>query len=379
MAQFKEYVKNDFLSYNISNNLGCVGKSDVDWDDLINQTCFTKQGGTKLEINGNSYSVTAVNIRSLAEHFTDNTPYRFSYNVTDISNQLVITNAKITLVAGSSADANVFLGYSGDIGKTLDLPYTFTNKVVPATSTGTPLFKFDDAYEIKVNGNGVVTDIRAAGTSGNMYYATTNGSLSDTTNNTPYTKIDDLVLHLNKKQIGPNQQSDTGNKCFYKFAVDPKSGNLTVSDLILDISLTADSGNITIGSDIIPYTYTGSDLKDLGNGFSAKKINDKLHVYCSGMKYVYIDNKYEKLPYTRPTSIGTTLSTADACKNNKQNKALCANKTSADKIIGDTTSHSGANQRYADAQGFSDTSMLNIFNLGIGIVGAAVFISKTYK
>ena len=374
MAQFKEYVKNDFLSYDISNNLGCVGKSDVDWDDLINQTCFTAQT-TTLAINGGSYEGNKSNIRLLAEHFTASTPYRFSYNTTETLNQLVITNAKITLVAGSIADANVFLGYSGDINKTLDLPYVFTNKVVPATSTGTPLFKFDDAYEIKVNG--VVTDITAD--SGNMYYATTNGSLSDTTNNTPYTKIDDLVLHLNKKQIGPNQQSDTGNKCFYKFAVDPKSGNLTVSDLILDISLTADSGNITIGSDIIPYTYTGSDLKDLGNGFSAKKINDKLHVYCSGMKYVYIDNKYEKLPYTRPTSIGIAPSTADACKNNKQNKALCANKTSADKIIGDTTSHSGADQRYADAQGFSDTSMLNIFNLGIGIVGAAVFISKTYK
>jgi hypothetical protein len=218
-----------------------------------------------------------------------------------------------------------------------------------------------------------------------MYYTT--ASLSDSTNTAssdPYTNIDDLVQHLNKKQIGPKLQSDI-NKCYYKFAVDPKSGNLTVSDLILDItsSQTVDSGNvsgnITIGSVTTAYTYTGSDVKDLGNGFSAKNIDTKLHVYCSGMKYVYIDDKYQKLPYTRQDSIGTSAPTEQACKNNKYNKALCANKTSADKIIGDTTSHSGASQRYADAQGFSDTSMLNIFNLGIGIVGAAVFISKTYK
>jgi hypothetical protein len=60
-------------------------------------------------------------------------------------------------------------------------------------------------------------------------------------------------------------------------------------------------------------------------------------------------------------------------------KALCLNKKFSDDVINNTQSHPGANQRYADAQGFSDTSMLNIFNLGIGIIGAALFIRKTYK
>jgi hypothetical protein len=59
--------------------------------------------------------------------------------------------------------------------------------------------------------------------------------------------------------------------------------------------------------------------------------------------------------------------------------ALCINKKRADEVIINTQSHPGANQRYVDAQGFSDTSMLNIFNLGIGIIGAALFIHKTYK
>jgi hypothetical protein len=59
--------------------------------------------------------------------------------------------------------------------------------------------------------------------------------------------------------------------------------------------------------------------------------------------------------------------------------ALCVNKKYAKTIMNNTQSHPGADQRYVDAQGFSDTSMLNIFNLGIGIVGAAIFISKTYK
>ncbi len=59
--------------------------------------------------------------------------------------------------------------------------------------------------------------------------------------------------------------------------------------------------------------------------------------------------------------------------------ALCVNKKNAEAIINNTESHTGAGQRYADSQGFSDTSMLNIFNLGIGIIGAALFIRKTYK
>jgi len=72
--------------------------------------------------------------------------------------------------------------------------------------------------------------------------------------------------------------------------------------------------------------------------------------------------------YTGPNTIAKELG-----------NALCINKKRADEIIYKTQSHPGSYQRYVDSQGFSDTSMLNIFNLGIGIVGAAVFISKTYK
>ena len=59
--------------------------------------------------------------------------------------------------------------------------------------------------------------------------------------------------------------------------------------------------------------------------------------------------------------------------------ALCQNKKYADNIIAKTSTHTGSNERYNNIQAFTDTSMLNLFNLGIGIVVAAVFISKLYK
>lgn len=71
------------------------------------------------------------------------------------------------------------------------------------------------------------------------------------------------------------------------------------------------------------------------------------------------------------------------CKNIKiedlMGKALCDNKTYADKLMALTTTHSGASERYDNIRSFTNMSILNIFNLGIGIVATGVFIAQTYK
>ena len=98
----------------------------------------------------------------------------------------------------------------------------------------------------------------------------------------------------------------------------------------------------------------------------------------------YVENDFLYSSYT--TFDGTKCNTTDVYAGSIPSgltqsllNELCLNKKYANDIMNNTQSHPGADQRYIDAQGFSDTSMLNIFNLGIGIVGAAIFISKTYK
>ncbi len=94
------------------------------------------------------------------------------------------------------------------------------------------------------------------------------------------------------------------------------------------------------------------------NDFLYSKYNDAINeTTCNGEEYIGPTNTIKK----------------------ELGNALCLNKNLADEIINKTQSHPGTYQRYVDAQGFSDTSMLNIFNLGIGIIGAALFIRKTYK
>ena len=61
------------------------------------------------------------------------------------------------------------------------------------------------------------------------------------------------------------------------------------------------------------------------------------------------------------------------------NRALCTNKEYADKLMALTTTHPGASERYDNIRGFTNVSILNIFNLGIGIVATGVFIAQTYK
>ena len=79
---------------------------------------------------------------------------------------------------------------------------------------------------------------------------------------------------------------------------------------------------------------------------------------------------------------GFTNINDEYCKNTglgDTDKALCDNKKNADNLMALTTTHSGASERYDNIRSFTNMSILNIFNLGIGIVATGVFIAQTYK
>ena len=82
----------------------------------------------------------------------------------------------------------------------------------------------------------------------------------------------------------------------------------------------------------------------------------------------------------KPVSTDTYKS-YNNCRQNRYDlkSALCDNKRLADHIIDSTLYHSGSDRRYSDISDFTDTSFMNILNLGIGILASAIFIAKTYK
>ncbi len=140
----------------------------------------------------------------------------------------------------------------------------------------------------------------------------------------------------------------------------------------------------TTGSRAITGVYTNGlfvcDLNIPTFQFAFDTIGGNSIIFmCSGTKYVKIDNTYYTLPYTKQISNSANGGDSDACKLVNRNKSLCDNKKSAQTIMDKTREHPGFSQQYVDAKGFSDMSVLNIINLGIGIVAAAVFIAKTYK
>ena len=466
MAQSKEYSVNDFLysEYtSVANDIYC-NKTDVQWDDLIQEKCNTFSNGTSItiRINGKDYKVTtnsSVNtISEIAREFAKKTPYNFSYDSS--GNYLIIDAAKITFNVESTKSASTFLGYNQGI-VSRKLPYTLPNKIkITANADAASLYDFSELYNIKLNADKSV-DIRADGANNKPYYKDDSlvSGLSKSIDKPPYVNNLQLVRHLNKRMIGYGvNPNDIGN-CFYKFAYDYSKSTLIVSDLVLystqttasfKVSSTDTTGKVISDNE---YTYTitkpseSSNKKamtmddvvlDTGvfrkfdytsdttttdteitykknkvnyptvtksgtataitgvytNGLFVCVLNDintptfqiafdtiggDPIIMCSGSKYVKIDDTYYTLPYTQKTSNGTNGGESDACKEIKRNKSLCDNKKSAQTIIDKTQKHPGFDQQYIDAKGFSDMSVLNIINLGIGIVAATYFIAKTYK
>jgi hypothetical protein len=459
MAQSKEYSENDFLysGYtSVANDIYC-NKTDVRWDDLIQEKCNTFSNGTPItiRINGKDYKVTtnsSVNtIKEIAREFTKQNPYNFSYNSS--GNYLIIDAAKITFNAPLTKSARHFLGYNQD-SVSRKLPYTLPNKIkITANADAASLYVFDSSYNIKLNADKSV-DIRADGANNKPYYKDDSlvSGLSKSIYKPPYVNNLQLVRHLNKRMIGygvnPNQTSNDIGNCFYKFAYDYSKSTLIVSDLVLyskdttgkvisdtkytyTITKPSESSNkkamtmddvvldtgvfrkfdytsdttttdteITYNKNKVNYptvTKSGTATAITGvytNGLFVCVLNDintptfqiafdtiggDPIIMCSGSKYVKIDDTYYTLPYTQKISNGTNGGESDACKEIKRNKSLCDNKKSAQTIIDKTQKHPGFDQQYIDAKGFSDMSVLNIINLGIGIVAATYFIAKTYK
>ena len=98
MAQSKKYVENDFLYSGTYSNFylnGDCARTDVQWDELIQESCNTfNPGEQSIQISGKTYKVTVdsrINtIREIAAEFKKQTPYNFSY---DSSNNLIIDAA----------------------------------------------------------------------------------------------------------------------------------------------------------------------------------------------------------------------------------------------------------------------------------------------
>lgn len=495
MAQFKEYSAKDFLysEYTDEINDASCNKTDVQWDELIQEACNTFTTGTKsIMINGKTYNVTIegpgenkINtISEIANQFKIISPYNFSYN--SAGNYLIIDAAKITFNDASPNSASTFLGYKEDLAHN-KLPFTLPDKInVTATADYASLYAFDSSYNINLNDNKKV-DIRAA--SNKPYYSDKSlvSGLNEAIATPVYVNNLQLVRHLNKKMIGygesPSESSaDIGN-CFYKFAYDYNVNRLIVSDLILyskpTVTSTGTSSTLTLTFKVCStnttgtvnrtkdYTYT--IIKPIESNSAAMSVNDVVldgtvfckfdytsdttvvkknltstppvpedtitynkkkvtaptvrlgtnttitGVYenglfvcylnnteiptfqiafdsidgnpilmCSGSKYVKITDLsevsiYYTLPYTKQITGDQDGSASEPCETANRNKSLCDNKKSARTIMDKTQKHPGFDQQYIDAKGFSDMSVLNIINLGIGIIAAVYFIAKTYK
>jgi hypothetical protein len=292
MAQSKEYSKNDFLYSGYDTELtgayDCK-KTDVQWDDLIQESCntFAKDIEIKLIINGKDYIVKSegpgtnkINtISEFAKRFTQLSPYNFSYNSS--GNYLTIDAAKITFNSASTKSASSFLGYSENsvLNK---LPYTLPNKIkITASADSASLYDFSALYNIKLNSDKLV-DIRADVPNQKPYYSDKSlvSGLSEPITAPPYVNNLQLVRHLNKKMIGYGvNPSDVGN-CFYKFNYDYGKDALIVSDLVLYSTSVATStftfkvGSTDANGNAIDESYTYTITRPIDSGIQSETSND---------------------------------------------------------------------------------------------------------
>ena len=303
MAQFKEYSANDFLYSGYDTQL--IGdydcnKTDVQWDELIQEKCHTFTTGTaiNLTINGKSYTVTTDNtintdnainaintIKEIAGEFTKQTPYNFSYksSYNYPGNYLIIDAAKITFNGTTTTTtAKGFLGYKEDDSAHNKLPFTLPDGIKNTAPTDTSSsdaffdlsYNFNNTYMIKTNLN-KTTDIRGILNEEDKVKFYNDMSLTSgkvTTTDVAYTNNLKLIQHLNKIKVGyidseTSNASNIGNigKCFYKFDYDYRkesSGNikesLIVSDLILYDTLTTDTDTNTITFTVKNTVLTGA-------------------------------------------------------------------------------------------------------------------------
>jgi len=380
---FKEYSKNDFL-YSGFASITDTYCNNTNFDDLIDSSCnIYGTDDISVTLNDIIYRVTPDNtIKKIAAKFTEISPYIFSYNG---DNQLIVESAKIkfaTAAIGNSASK--FLGYNED-GVNHKLPYMFPNIIKTTYNPNDGPNKNKNEYNFDTSYNfGPDADIRADTT--RPYYKIQTGSSMkiDTTTTdpdaNPYTSAYSLIEHLNYKKIGfdsTNSQvseaqpltADTANKLYYKFEFVNLYGKIKVVDLLYE----TEADNITI--DNITYNINNNNMID--------PKNDNLTVSSSrivlGKNVIKHEGKYVTLPHVVSGPKGDDKIDDTACITANQNKELCTNKSYADKLMALTTTHPGASERYENIRGFTSMSILNIFNLGIGIAATGIFIAQTYK
>lgn len=400
MAQFKEYVKNDFLYSIYGGDQECNPTSSD--NNIINNISFDALTGD-------------TNKEKMAD-FMSKTPY---HCIILPNGEFKIIGAKIQFYKDNSSDsASKWLGYDIDNISHI-LPYTFPNPI--------------------------------KGTSSKKNYGIMNGlSIDDET----YKDYNDMVKHLNDIKLGfkneYKQELTKYSLLYYKFELVDKK-YIKVSDLICEtqpdttidnlgpyddksitksFSITVDGipieFNVTIRNkrNGVFFTPLGTESAQTASSLSVitahgvgvlnvqrckKTVNVKtggntdipvkktgeeiytcdLNKYCPTFQLIIYKETgknewFYKLMFSANTyyyykDASTFYKLSDFSFDPEETKALCNNKQKANEIIEKTQNHSGAGQRYIDAQGFSDTSLMNIFNLGIGIIGAAIFISKTYK
>lgn len=475
MVQTKEYSEKDFLYSGTyaGFDLSYCNMTDVQWDDLIQESCNTFTAGTDIVLNINEKDYKVIiggtgqfeinTIAEIASEFKKLTPYNFSHDSS--GNYLTIDAAKITFNTSALNSASSFLGYTED-SVLQKLPYTLPNKIkITASVDSASIYDFSSLYNIKVN-VGKTIDMRADGTNNKPYYSDKSlvSGFSEPVTAPAYVNNLQLVRHLNKKMIGYGVNPNDIGRCFYKFNYDYSKDALIVSDLVLysapiftSTIFTFKVGSTNTSGAVIAKEYTYTITKPSDSGIRAETVDDvivrdgkfrkfdirndadwnsdgtfkeyrvgynkitpptiqsttggygaitgvytnglfvcdvniptfqiafdttggnNIIIMCSGSKYVKIDDTYYTLPYTKKIVNGTSGGDSENCKLVKRNKSLCNNKKSAQTIMDKTREHPGFSQQYVDAKGFSDMSVLNIINLGIGIVAAAVFIAKTYK
>jgi hypothetical protein len=400
MEQSKEYSEKDFLysGYTDVINDAYCNKTDVEWKDLINESCNTFKSGTNvsLKINGKDYTVPITEkintIEKIANEFTSkNTPYKFSYDSSNDNLIIVsakesnILNERIVTISGSNNDKTLSFTvdqktYKYTIKKPIEssTKATSTNDIVQDAKTG-KFRKFDPTKDTTTKNKVSTTQVYTPPTYRSVYVQ-------------PTTKRVWVKAGGGAGFFGGGSWKTVPNKAGYwnhnVLATPPGYKPVTTTSIetiniapkIIDPSVTD-----KILGKLIPGVYTDGafvfDLTDQGpTTFKIKfdSIKDEPLLTCDGTKYLKIKNLYYKFPYTIKVTEPKNIDSME-CRDVNRNIPLCENMKIAKNIIDKTQKHPGFAQQYVDAKGFSDMSVLNLMNLGIGIVATSVFIANTYK
>jgi hypothetical protein len=440
---FKEYSVNDFLysGFDISFCANKTNIELDDLIDSSCRSYGTVS--IDVSLNDITYQVTpnttTLNtIKEIADEFTKKSPYIFSYNA---KNELTVEYAKINFATAVENSASKFLGYEeSDVNH--KLPYMFPNAIKTTYNDDKKVqeYNFDSSYNF---GPDADIRANLPNNSYYELISKISINTAKPTNErymNPYSLIEHLnhkKFGFAASASPVPLKADTNNKLYYKFEYVSMYDKLKV-DLMCQETLSKELKTITIADTVykitIPYesstdasksssivfddsfrywktgdkkkiinrpkityqkTITSVDTIIMGVFNATKKafvcnlpdfafeFKDAVYgptLVYSASKYVKYNGKYHTLPYIIPDGPKVNDgNTSSGCNIAKQNRALCTNKAYADKLMALTGTHPGASERYDNIRSFTNMSILNIFNLGIGIVATGVFIAQTYK